>query len=291
MFSLLRNLFGGGAKRQTCVNVKERFKILGKSSMGSMSKVFRAEDKKLKKIVCLKILDKEKTAKFEARFPGLKKPSEGEISIALKHPHIVETFEIGQTTDGESYLVQEWVDGNLLHNLVEANNVQLDGRRILFLAQIADAIQHVHDQKFLHRDICPRNVIVTAKHQCKLIDFGLTVPYTPDFCKPGNRTGTVQYIAPEIIKRMSTDHRIDLYALGVTAYEIFTGDLPWGRAESMDTLMSHMNHPPADPREHRPDLDEPTVKFLLKCVERDVNKRFQTAAEFRDTVKKLPKKW
>jgi serine/threonine protein kinase len=278
--------FGGGGSR---LDVKKRFEILGKSGMGSMSQVFRAKDRNLGgKFVCLKILDKEKTAKFEARFVGLKRPSEGAICLELHHPKIVQTFEHGLTTNGEQYLVMEWIDGTGLHSLIEGENASLDGNRAKILFQVADALAYVHQQKYLHRDICPRNVIVTGSGTAKLIDFGLTLPYKPEFCKPGNRTGTAQYLAPEIIKRSSTDHRVDLFALGVTAYETYTGQLPWGKVESMQNLLSHMNSPGKDPRECRPDLDEATAQFLMKAIEREPAKRFQTATAFRDALKGLP---
>lgn len=286
---LFKNIFGGSGGEPR-VDIKQRFSILGKSGMGSMSQVFRAQDKQLGKTVCLKILDKEKTEQFAARFPGLKRPTEGEICIELKHPNIVETYEHGLTTTGEQYLVMEWVDGTGLLGLIESDNAQLKGNRAKFLGQIAEALHYVHQQKWVHRDICPRNVIVTPSGAAKLIDFGLTLPFRPEFCKPGNRTGTAQYLAPEIIKRTTTDQRVDLFALGVTAYETFTGALPWGKVESLENLMRHMNSPGQDPREHRPDLDPATVQFLQKAIERDPGKRFQTAVAFRDAVKALPKK-
>src|SRR5581483_11417614 len=108
----------------------------------------------------------------------------------------------------------------------------LDGARTQILAQVADALEYMHQQKYIHRDICPRNVLVNEDGEVKLIDFGLTVPYKPEFCKPGNRTGTPQYLAPEILKRQSTDHRVDLFSLGVTAYQTFTGHFPWGKYEN-----------------------------------------------------------
>jgi serine/threonine protein kinase len=117
------------------------------------------------------------------------------------------------------------------------------------------------------------------------------VPYRPEFCKPGNRTGTINYLAPELIRRVTTDHRVDLFALGVTAYEVFTHALPWEKAESLQTLLSHMNSPGRDPRDLRPDLDKATAQFLIKAVERDPRDRFQSAAEFREALLALPKKW
>jgi serine/threonine protein kinase len=125
----------------------------------------------------------------------------------------------------------------------------------------------------------------------KLIDFGLTIPNTPEFCKPGNRTGTPNYLAPELIRRVATDLRVDLFALGVTAYEMFTCTLPWEKAQSLQTLLSHMNSAGRDPREYRPDLDRKTAEFLIKAVERDPRHRFQNAAEFREALLMLPKKW
>src|SRR5262249_20204875 len=138
-------------------------------------------------------------------------------------------------------------------------------------------------------DICPRNVMVTKEGVVKIIDFGLTIPYRPEFCKPGNRTGTPNYLAPEVIKRVGTDHRVDLFAVGGTAYEGFTGSLPWEKTSSLQTLLSHLNSPGKDPREFVPDLDKPVVKLLMKAVERDPRERFQSAGEFREALKVLPK--
>jgi serine/threonine protein kinase len=287
VLSKIKSLFTGGPAR---VNVKERFVIKNKSTLGTMSEVFKAFDKKLGKQVCLKILDREKTEKFEARFAGLNKPGEGAISAALQHPHIVEAYEHGLTTADEPYLVMEWIAGDGLLSLIESEPARLDGQRVRCLQQLADALEYMHQQKYLHRDICPRNVIVTPEWQAKLIDFGLSVPYRPDFCKPGNRTGTPQYLAPEVLRRAPTDHRVDLFALGVTAYETFTGQLPWGPFESVQLQLSAYNRDATDPREHLPELDDAIAQFLLKSVEREAGKRFQTAAAFRDALKKLPKR-
>ena len=290
VLSKLKQLFMGG-KKTSRLDIKKRFGILGKSGMGSMSQVYRVQDREQGKMVCLKILDKEKTAQFEARFAGLKRPSEGTIAMELHHPNIVETFDHGVTSTGEQYLLMEWIDGPGLHGLIEVDHAQLRGNRASYLVQVADALEYMHQQKYLHRDICPRNVMIEPKGKVKLIDFGLSLPYRPEFCKPGNRTGTASYLAPEIIKRGTTDHRVDIFALGVTAYELYTGEMPWGRHESIQSLMSLMNNPGKDPREHQPDLDEATAEFLMRAIEREAPKRFHTAGAFRDAVKKLPKKW
>jgi serine/threonine protein kinase len=294
MFAIFKRLFASGPKKPReaalpRIDVRKRFELLGRMGQGSMSKVWRARDKSLGRTVCLKILDKEKTAKFEARFIGLVKPREGAISVALRHKNLVQTFEHGMTLEGEPYVVMELIEGNGLNFLVETRNEQLNGNRINYLAQMAEGLEYMHKQGYLHRDVCPRNVMVTREGLVKMIDFGLTIPYQPQFCKPGNRTGTPNYLAPELIRRVATDHRVDLFALGVTAYEVFTYGLPWEKAESLQTLLSHMNSTGRDPRDLRPDLDQKTARFLMKAIERDPNARFQTAEQFREALLALPK--
>ena len=288
---IFAKLFGRKHPKGTKIaNVSKRFELHGRTGQGSMSKVFKAYDRDLGRTVCLKLLDKLKTKKFEERFKiqGLKKPSEGEVCVALKHINCVKTYEHGVTTEGEPYLVMEWIEGLGLNYLVETKSPQLEGKRIPVLGQLCDAVSYLHGEKYLHRDLCPRNVMMDQEGVVKLIDFGLTVPYTPAFCVPGNRTGTVDYLAPEIIKRMPTDHRVDLFALGVTAYEMFTNSLPWERSPSSEeTLRRHMNQPPRDPRDIIKDMDDDLGRLLLKSVDRDRNNRFTTASQFKEALLKL----
>ncbi len=288
LFDSFKNLFAAGPAKLPIINVERRFELMGRTGQGSMSKVYRARDRLTGKLVCLKILDKEKTEKFEARFAGLKKPSEGEISMLMKHKNIVQTFEYGMTTNKEPYLLMEFVDGVGLNFMIETKSDKLDGHRIDFISQLADGIEVLHKRGFLHRDVCPRNVMVTNDGVVKIIDLGLAVPYRPEFCKPGNRTGTTNYLAPELIKRHTTDHRVDMFALGVTAYETIAGTTPWEKAASLQMLLSHMNSPGRDPREVKKSVDAATAKFLNKAVEREPGKRYQNPAEFRDALQALP---
>lgn len=283
-------LFSSSKNKQKPVRIQDRFVLQGRLGQGSMSRVFRAYDRKLGRTVCLKILDKEKTKRFEQRFVGLHKPSEGAICLSLRHRNIVTTYEYGMTTEGEPFLVMELIEGAGLNYLIETNSPALRGKRIEILVQVAEGLAYVHSQGYLHRDICPRNILVSHEGVVKLIDFGLAIPNRPEFLRPGNRTGTANYMAPELIKRQATDHRVDLFALGVTAYETITGKLPWEGTQSLQTMLSHLNDPPKHPLDVRPDLDPAMVAFLLKAVERDRDKRFQTAQEFRDALLALPRK-
>ncbi|VTS00144.1 serine/threonine protein kinase [Tuwongella immobilis] len=290
LFDRIMGIFGSGGSKLPKVDVNKRFNLLGRTGQGSMSKVFQAYDKTLGRNVCLKVLDKVKTQRFEDRFKqqNLVKPSEGEICMGLRHRNIVQTFEHGLTTDGEPYLILEWIDGLGMNYLIETRSANLNGKRIDYLIQLADALEYLHNERLMHRDLCPRNIMVTNDGVVKLIDFGLTIPNTKEFCRPGNRTGTADYLAPEVIKRMTTDLRVDIFALGVTAYEIFTGQLPWERsASSEETLRRHLNTPPRSPKDMREDLDDDLCEILLKAIARDPRERFASAAAFRDAIKSL----
>lgn len=300
----LFNLFGGKKKtgpvapavkkkkkeKLPIADVAKRFQQQTRQGQGSMSRVFRTYDSQIGRMVCLKILDKDKTARFEARFSnqGLEKPSEGAICMSIRHPNCVATYEHGKTTKQEPYLVMEWIEGLGLNYLIETKAPQLKGNRINFLKQLCDAVDYLHGQKWLHRDLCPRNVMITKEGEVKLIDFGLTVPYTPDYTKPGNRTGTADYLAPEIIKRQSTDHRVDIFALGVTAFEIFTGQLPWERSmSSEETLRRHLNTPARDPKDLNPDLDDDLCAVLRKAIDKEPTQRYASASAFKHALESL----
>jgi serine/threonine protein kinase len=293
---IFAKIFGSRGPKGVKIADPKRWDLRGRTGQGSMSKVFQAYDREIGRTVCLKLLDKEKTRRFEERFKvlGLKKPSEGEVCVSLKHPNCVKTYEHGLTTKGEPYLVMEWIEGLGLNYLIETRSPQLQGNRINYLSQLCDAVQYLHNAQFLHRDLCPRNVMITKDEDgnglVKLIDFGLTIPYTPQFCQPGNRTGTVDYLAPEIIKRMATDHRVDLFALGVTAYEVFTGMLPYERTPSSEeTLRRRLNTRPRQVKDLRPDLDDSLCRLLMKSIERDRAERFSSAEAMKEALLKLPK--
>ena len=117
------------------------------------------------------------------------------------------------------------------------------------------------------------------------------MPYKPEFCQPGNRTGTLDYLALELIKRMTTDHRIDVFALGVTAYELLTGELPWERAlSSEDTLRRRMNQQPRNPRQFNPDLQEDIIAILLKSINNDAKLRYQSVAAMKKALQGIDRK-
>jgi eukaryotic-like serine/threonine-protein kinase len=252
-----------------------------------MSSFYMARDLRTNAIVGLKILNLKKTNEFNARFKGLRKPGEGEISVLLKHPNIVETLEYGLTTDGEPYLVMEFLEGATLNSALIARDSILDGRRVKFIREAAEAVAAVHEAGFIHRDICPRNFMLTNDgNDIKLIDFGLTVPAIKEFMLPGNRTGTPNYMAPELVRRRPTDQRLDVFSFGVTAFEICTFELPWQWGNTGMAAMSH-DKPPADIRKYRPQINPVLAKAIHFCIEPELGRRCPSMEKFLQLIREV----
>jgi serine/threonine protein kinase len=280
----LMSIMSGGR-----LDVAARFEILRAAISGTMSDTYKARDRRTNEIVALKVLDLVKTREFEARFKGLTKPTEGEIAVKLKHPNIVKSLEHGITTKGQQYLIMEFIEGPGLNSLIIGRNDQvLDGIRVTLLREIAEAIEAVHRQGYIHRDICPRNLMIEPNEGVlKLIDFGLTVPATPDFTQPGNRTGTPNYMAPELIKRHETDQRLDVFAFGVTAFELMTYELPWERGTTGQVAMTHASRPPTDITTLRPNINRKLAKAIESCLERNASQRCQSMSDFLRAIRNV----
>ncbi len=271
----IRAIFSGSK-----LHIPSRFALLRTGIAGTMSKFYMARDLQTNQIVGLKILDPEKTRAFEARFKGLVKPTEGEIAVQFDHPRIIRTFEYGVTTDNEQYLVMEFIDGANLNALLVSRDPALDGRRVRFIRQAAEALAAVHKAGFIHRDVCPRNLLLCENREdIKLIDFGLTIPATQPFMLPGNRTGTPNYMAPELVRRRPTDRRVDIFALGVSAFELLTGELPWPRGTTGMAAMAH-DQPPADIRQYRPNVHPRLAEAVHFCLGAVPAKRCPTVEHF-----------
>ncbi|ADB16092.1 serine/threonine protein kinase [Pirellula staleyi DSM 6068] len=271
------------------VDLVERFQLVREAVNGTMSSFHQAIDRKNGKTVGLKILDAEKTEVFEGRFRSLKKPSEGKIAMLMKHPRIVETYEFGTAKDGRQYIVMEFVPGTGLNILINNHSPILEGRRHLLIRQMAEAIEAVHKAGFIHRDICPRNFIVTADGTTlKLIDFGLTLPMKKEYMLPGNRTGTPLYMAPEIVRRRNTDQRVDIFSFGVTAYQLCSFDFPWPASDTTGRgALQHDSKPPTPILEKCPNLNKDLAKVIMQCITADAAGRPSSAEQIVKSLKMI----
>lgn len=266
-----------------------RFRLDRHAFTGTMSKFHVAQEIGTKKLFGIKLLDEEKTAYFNARFKGLKKPSEGEIALQIQHPNIVETYDYGVTTTGQQYIMMEYINGPGLDMAIRKRDVSLFPDRMKMIREMAEAIQAVHDSGFIHRDVCPRNFICYQDFTwLKLIDFGLTVPDTPPYRLPGNRTGTPQYMAPEIVRRRATDKRLDVFAFGVTVYRFLTFEHPWRSTDTTgQAALAHDTSDATPILEHRPNLNKKLAAAIHKCLQADVNKRMESCQKFLSAIRNV----
>ncbi|MCE2751656.1 MAG: serine/threonine protein kinase [Pirellula sp.] len=252
------------------VDIEARFERLRSAISGTMGNFFVAKDRfNGNRVVGVKLCDTDKVQFFENRFKGLNKPSEGEIAIGLNHSNIVETYEYGTSNRGQQFIVMEYIDGPGLHQLIaERKEDLLSGKRLDLITQMAEALAYLHRKEFIHRDICPRNYIVLKDmKKVKLIDFGLTLPATKAFMAPGNRTGTPLYMSPEIVRRRSTDKRVDIFSFAVTCYHLIAFDLPWQISDTTGrAALQHDTSPPREITEHRPEIDKVLAGTIMAAM-------------------------
>jgi serine/threonine-protein kinase len=177
------------------------------------------------------------------------------------------------------------LDGPGLNSLIISHNPALDGRRVTLLRQAAQALAAVHTAGYIHRDICPRNFVVSRNYESlKLIDFGLTVPATPQFLLPGNRTGTANYMAPEVVRRRATSPQLDVFSFGVTAYELCAFELPWLRGTGQ-AAMSHASQEPTDIHKYRPKINGKLASAIAACLSVEPEQRPETLEQFLSMIK------
>jgi eukaryotic-like serine/threonine-protein kinase len=277
----------GGSRR---VNLEKRFSIVSETSRGSMSKVYRALDNQTGKTVCLKVQSREKNEAATARASTVeRRPFEGEMAIHLVHPHIVRTFEHGSTNRGEHFLVMEFIDGVSFQFVRETRSART-AEKVELLAQAAEGLAALHAAGFIHHDINPRNFLVTRDQQVKLIDFGLSVPNRPAFCKPGNRTGTLQYMAPELLRREAIDERIDVFAFGVMAFEFLTERLPYDATTNAAMMLQRINAEPFDPAVVKPQLSEELCAILRQLTAKRPAQRWAEMKTIPAALRSIPVK-
>ncbi|MBA3363848.1 MAG: serine/threonine protein kinase, partial [Actinobacteria bacterium] len=191
---------------------------------GGMGEVFRAHDAVLAREVAIKVLHRSLAGDpaFVDRFRR-----EARAAAGLAHPNIVNVYDWG-AVDGVYYMVMEYVRGPSVRHLLNEQGRMEPAQAAEILRQTLLALGHAHHEGFVHRDMKPENLLVTQEGAVKVADFGLARAYADGrVTQAGAVTGTVQYLAPEQIRGEPADPRSDLYSLGIVAYELLTGKLPF----------------------------------------------------------------
>jgi serine/threonine protein kinase len=253
-----------------------RYEILELIGRGGTADTYRAVDKMLERDVAIKVLI-DRSDDVNNRFLR-----EAQAMAKLNHPNIVQVFDVGQES-GISYIVMELVRGKTLRDL-EGGSISYR-QALTYLIDILEALEYAHNEGTIHRDIKPSNVmtIEDGKH-VKVMDFGLA-RRTSDMTqttRTGQIVGTIGYLAPERFLSKPADVRSDLYSVGIVMYEIFTGTVPFrnDKDDLVATIFSHVHDTPTPPHEINRNIPEPLERVIMKAIDKDPGKRYQTARDF-----------
>ncbi len=253
-----------------------RYEIEGLIGIGGMANVYRAYDIIDGRTVAVKILRDEHMGNDELlrRFRNESKA----ISV-LSHPNIVKVFDVS-FNDKVQYIVMEYIDGITLKEYIEQQGVIKWKEAVHFLVQILRALQHAHDKGIVHRDIKPQNMMLLRDGTIKVTDFGIARFSRNDDSTLSDRTiGSVHYISPEQARGDVTDGRADIYSVGVMMYEMLTGRLPFEADTPVSVALKQIELEPKRPREINPSIPEGLESIVMWAMQKDVNKRYQSAAE------------
>jgi eukaryotic-like serine/threonine-protein kinase len=189
------------------------------------------------------------------------------------HDYVIGYIEHGKIS-GRFYLLMEYVESSNLKLLLGRSDPVLAENVGNILIDMATALEHVHDSGFMHMDFKPENILVTRNGSIRLVDFDLALPKPEKPKKLWKNPGTPAYMAPEQLLRAPIDHRVDIFAFGVAAYEVLTFAKPFDGASARDILDAQLKTPVTPPRQLNPDIPAPLEKIILKCLEREPDKRY-----------------
>jgi len=283
MSAFWRRFLGGAIER--------KYEILEEIARGGMSVIHRARHRQMDIVVALKILLPQFTAKRRALEDLIKdKQIEGEVAALLDHPNIVRTYEYGRDGD-RYYFAMEYIDGMDVRRMIDTGDETLTRLALKIMLDTTDALAYLHARKIIHRDICPGNIVVNSAGEPKLIDFGLAIFKSASVKRIGERAGTPSYMSPEQVRGMEVDERSDIYSWGMTMYKMATGRLPFQAEGSISSMSQHLNVDAPPPSDLAPTVTRKVEKVIMRAVERDPARRYQTMRELQAELKQVRRIW
>jgi TolB-like protein/Flp pilus assembly protein TadD len=262
------------------------YKILKKLGEGGMGVVYKAEDKKLKRTVAVKFLPADLTRDAEAKKRFI---HEAQAASALDHPNICTIHEIGETEDGQIFIVMAYYEGETVKRKLSSRPLKVD--EIIEIAlQAVDGLSEAHERGIVHRDIKSENLIVTPRGHVRIMDFGLAkLAGRTKLTKTGTTLGTVSYMSPEQTKGSEVDCRSDIWSLGVVLYEMSAGRLPFEGDYEQAVVYSILQEDPEPVTALRTGFPVVFEAIVNKCLAKDTQDRYQHVSELGVDLKRLKK--
>jgi len=249
------------------------YTIVSQLGRGGMGVVYKAHEEALNRFVAIKVLTEGLTEDptFLQRFVR-----EAQAAAGLSHPNIVQIFFIGED-GGHPYFVMEYVTGRSLNHILREEGRIGNPRSSQMILQAAHGLAAAHDKGIIHRDIKPANLILDDRGLLKIADFGLALPVDAEnrLTATGMMVGTPGYLAPEQCRGEKADHRTDIYALGITYYQLLTGTAPFKGESPLALLKQILDEEPPDVSTVNPDVDPESRRILQKMIAKDREQRYQ----------------
>jgi serine/threonine protein kinase/tetratricopeptide (TPR) repeat protein len=261
-----------------------RYQIIEELGHGGMGRVYKVFDTDIKEKVALKLLKPEIAADSETveRFSN-----ELKLARKIRHKSVCGMFDLGKA-EGTLYLTMEFVPGEDLKRLIRRMGQFPAAKAISVTEQVCQGLEEAHRLGIVHRDLKPSNIMVDEDGNARIMDFGIARSLAgKGITDAGMMIGTPEYMSPEQVEGKEVDERSDIYSLGIILFEMVTGRAPFEGETPLSVAHMHKYEPPADPRKLNPLTPEDLSRLILRCLEKDRAKRYQTAGELRAGLEKI----
>ncbi|AEB76175.1 Stk1 family PASTA domain-containing Ser/Thr kinase [Clostridium botulinum] len=261
-----------------------RYELLQKIGEGGMAEVYKAKCHLLNRYVAVKILKNQYSDNME--FVN-KFKQEASSAASLSHNNIVGIYDIG-SENNINYIVMEYIDGKTLKQIINENQVLKYDKAIEIASQIAKALECAHNNNIIHRDVKPHNILVTKDGTLKVTDFGIAKATSSVTITNSDKIiGSAHYISPEQAKGRFVDCKTDIYSLGIILYEMVTGKVPYDGESPVAVALKHVQEDVTPPIKVNPNIPESLNKLILKAVEKEPYKRYQSAHDILMDLQKV----
>ncbi len=263
-----------------------RYQIIEELGRGGMGRVYRALDKKLNEEVAFKLIKPE-----IASDKNIVQRFSNELKVARKitHKNVGKMFDLNEEA-GTHYITMEYVSGQDLKGLIKQTGQLGVGTALSIVKQVCEGLSEAHKTGVVHRDLKPSNIMIDKDGNAKIMDFGIARSLTGKrITGVGVMIGTPEYMSPEQVESKEIDQRSDIYSLGVILYEMVTGQVPFEGDTPYSIGVKHKSEVPRNPQEINPQISDDLNRMILKCLEKEKEKRYQSAGELRSELENIEK--
>jgi len=261
-----------------------RYQVVEEMGRGGMGKVYKVIDTKLKEELALKLIHPEIAVdeRIIKRFGN-----ELKMARKISHKNVCRMYHL-EEEEGIHYLTMEFIRGESLKDMIGMMGQLSPGQALSVVKQVCEGLAEAHKLGVVHRDLKPGNIMIDREGNARIMDFGIARSLkAKGITRTGTMIGTPEYMSPEQVEGLETDQRSDLYSLGVILYEMVTGRIPFDGETPFSIALKHKTEKPQDPRDINPQIPENVSRMIMRCLEKDREKRYQTAEELLADLSKI----